>query len=162
MRLRNIKKIPLEIASLIGSNKKICSLIYNDDSNALENNSEVTFSDLIKEGYINLFFPTENGIKNIAKNTFLSIGIEDIYVESLSVTGVIYVVSNENTITLDGNKNRLLELVDEIESSINGQKISVTGEIRVLSISSVVFSDFRSGYRISFKCFDQQNRKAEL
>ena len=63
---------------------------------------------------------------------------------------------------LDGNKLRLLELADSIESCLEGQKLSSAGKITLSSINYVVFSDFRSGYRINFRLNDQQARKAEL
>ena len=52
--------------------------------------------------------------------------------------------------------------VSSIETMLEGEKLSSAGQIRLTSANYVVFSDFRSGYRINFRVNDQATRKAEL
>ena len=54
------------------------------------------------------------------------------------------------------------KIADAIDSTLDGQKLTAAGQIILTSINYVVFSDFRSGYRINFRIQDQQTRKAEL
>jgi hypothetical protein len=164
-RLKNIKKAPFEIATLLAGNEKIRKLIYIDSSEALASASpEVDVEQLIKEEYINFSSVTSSGVKDMKVNSFISILFEDFsfFSDSTNVSGAIYISTDAAHQTLNGNKNRLMELIDEIEDTLNDVKLSSAGKIRVSDASYVVFSEFRAGYRISIQFVDQDNRKAEL
>lgn len=164
MKLKNIKKVPFEIATILAANQKIIRLIYNDNPSVLTDQQDIllTTQQLISLNYIGFYPATETGIKDIDKNTFIIINMEDISLDNISANGSIYITTDKAHCLLENNTLRMLELADEIESTLENQKLSSAGQIHLTSINYVVFSDFRSGYRINFRLNDQQNRKAEL
>ena len=168
MKLRNLKKVPMEIASLLAANENVVRLIYDDSSSALSTPKDFNIGvrDLITSNYIGFYPATESGIKDIERNTFIIINLEDINLQNAdnntSASGAIYITTDRSHCLLDNNKLRLLELSDEIESVLENEKLSSAGKIYLTSINYVVFSDFRSGYRINFRINDQETRKAEL
>lgn len=168
MKLKNLKKIPFEIAASLASDDTVVRLIYDDDSSALLKKTKLSISiqELISSNYIGFYPATESGIKEIDRNTFIIINLEDFALKAqdsnVKATGAIYITTDKAHCLLNENKIRLLELADRIDSVLEGRKLSAAGEIQLTSINYVVFSDFRCGYRISFRCSDQSSRKAEL
>lgn len=167
MKLRNLKEIPFQIASELAKNPKILSLIYNDSSSVLnEETPSIDLNELIQKNYIGFYPATESGIKDVDKNTFIIINLEDFNLQNtdynVSTSGAIYITTDKSHCLLDNGKLRLLELVDEIESALEGCKLIAAGKISLYSANYVVFSDFRCGYRINFRISDQTARKAEL
>lgn len=168
MKLKNLNKIPFEIATLLASNDVIVRLLYDDTPSALlqKNSINISTQDLINSDYIGFYPATEAGIKEINRNTFMVINLEDFSLRAQDnntrVSGAIYITTDKSHCLLANNKIRLLELADQIDTVLDGAKLSSAGEIQLTSISYVVFSDFRCGYRIAFKCVDQPSRKAEL
>lgn len=168
MKLRNLKKVPMEIASLLAANENIIRLIYDDSSSALSTPKDFNIGvrDLITSNYIGFYPATESGIKDIERNTFIIINLEDVNLQNAdkntSASGAVYITTDRSHCLLDNNKLRLLELSDEIEGTLENVKLSSAGKIYLTSINYVVFSDFRSGYRINFRINDQETRKAEL
>lgn len=167
MKLKNLKHTPIEIAQVLASNQKIVSLLYNDSEFALTTPvPTIPIGELINNDYIGFYPATESGIKNIERNSFIIINLEDFSLQATdnntTASGAIYITTDKSHCLLAENKLRLLELADEIDSTLDGQKLSSAGQIRLTSVNYVVFSDFRSGYRINFRINDQQHRKAEL
>ena len=167
MKLKTLKKTPFQIAQLIASNPTVVNLIYNDSPSVLtDENVVVEFNSLVTDGYINFYPATDAGIRDIQRNTFIVINLEDFNLNSTdsntTATGAIYITTDKAHSLLDNNKLRLLELADEIETALADQKLASAGQIKMMSMTYVVFSEFRSGYRISFRLADQQTRKAEL
>lgn len=168
MKLRNLKKAPFEIATLLAGNPNIVRLIYDDKPSVLTNKEEFNLSikELIEQDYIGFYPAKESGIKDIDKNTFIVVNLEDFSFNNTDnntgVSGAIYITTDKAHCLLNDNRLRLLELVDEIEDTLEGKKLSSAGQIYINSASYVVFSDFRTGYRISFRIHDQLTRKAEL
>lgn len=163
-KLKNLKKAPFEIATLLAGNNKIKQLLYSDSKQALSETVNVSIEQLIEDEYINFSSITSTGIQDMKVNTFISILLEDFTFSSDStpVSGAIYVCTDSKHQSLENHKIRLLELVDEIESTLGDAKISSAGKIRITHASYTVFSEFRMGYRISIQLVDQENRKAEL
>ena len=168
MKLKNLKKTPIEIATILASNDDVVRLIYDDSSSALTKpqNYNIGVQELINLDYIGFYPATESGIKNIERNTFIIINLEDISLQNTDIntkaTGAIYITTDKNHSLLDNNKLRLLELADAIDSCLENSKLSSAGKLYLTAINYVVFSDFRSGYRITFRLHDQETRKAEL
>ena len=163
-RLKNIKKGPFEIATLLASNEKVKSLLYHDSKDALSKTLDIGVEQLIEQEYINFSSVTSSGIKDMKVNTFISIILEDFTFSSdhTNVSGAVYVSTDAAHQSLGEQKLRLLELVDEVENILNDVKLSSAGKINIMHASYTVFSEFRAGYRISFQLTDQENRKAEL
>lgn len=168
MKLKTLKKAPFELAQILAMNDNIIRLLYDDQPTALTNPKDFSLSaeDLINKDYIGFYPATETGIKDIDKSTFLIINLEDFSFQNadnnISATGAIYITTDKAHCQLENHQLRLLELIDEIESTLEGKKFSAAGQIRLTSAHYIVFSDFRSGYRINFRINDQQTRKAEL
>lgn len=176
MKLRNLKKVPFEVAEklIITDNfgklearDNILKLLFHDDMSALNKEvSPTTIEYLIQKDYIGFYPATESGIKEIERNTFLIINLEDFSFQgadnNTSVSGSIYITTDKDHCLLENKKLRLLELMDAIETMLEGEKLSSAGQISITSAHYVVFSDFRSGYRINFRINDQATRKAEL
>ena len=168
MKLKALKTAPIEIATTLATNDDIVRLLYDDEPSVLINKKSISLSiqDLIEQNYIGFYPATETGINSIERNTFIIINLEDISFNSTdantNIAGSIYITTDKNHCLLSNNKLRLLELVDLIEESLENCKLSAAGKVRVISANYMVFSDFRSGYRISFRISDQLSRKAEL
>lgn len=165
MKLKNIKKVPFEIAQILASNKQLIQLIY-DDSADLTTEILPSATQLINEEYIGFYPATETGINSVSKNTFLIINLEDISLQNqdsnIGASGAIYITTDRDHCLIKQKEIRLLEIADTVEGILEGYKLSSAGQIRLTSINYVVFSDFRSGYRINFRIYDQPTRKAEL
>lgn len=168
MKLKNLKLAPFQIAGELAANKQIVRLIYDDNENVLDEMFEydLTAQELINENYIGFYPATESGIVSIDKNTFIIINMEDFSFNDSDAnvrgSGAIYITTDKNHALLTKGRLRLLELVDAIEGCLNNKKLMSAGKIRITSANYVVFSDFRSGYRINFSINDQQREKAEL
>lgn len=168
MKLSKLKEIPYQIAQVLADNENIVRLLYCDSASVLTTQEEISISvnQLIEENYIGFYPATETGINNIERNTFIIINLEDINLHNsdsnVGASGAIYITTDKSHSVLNNGKLRLLELADEIDTTLEGQKFSTAGQLRLSSVNYVVFSDFRSGYRINFRIYDQQARKAEL
>lgn len=167
MKLKHIKKAPFEIAQELAKNKRIVNLIYNDNPSALtDSDINMSIQELISENYIGFYPATETGINLIDRNTFIIINLEDLNLQTrdnnISTTGAIYITTDKAHALLENNSLRLLELVDEIDGCLENIKLSSAGRVQLTSVNYVVFSDFRSGYRINFRINDQPVRKVEL
>lgn len=169
--LKNIKKVPYEIASLLATEPIIRSLLYIDQPNALL--KTFSFDDgksaaqhLIDEKYIHLFPIVETGIKDFDRNTFIQISLDSVsFVRdhtSVRGSGTILVTTDNTHIMLEDNKNRLLELVDLIDRRLNNAKLSSSLALKISRATSVAVSNFRSGYMIFFDVADQRNAEVEL
>lgn len=165
--LKNIKKTLMEIAQTLAQNDNIVKLLYNDEPTALTDpKPDVTLNKLIEEHYICVCAPTESGIKNQWKNTFLTVLLDSCYFgtqdDNTSVTYKIYVSTDEQHIQLNDNKHRLLELADEVISTLDGFKLSTAGKIEVKNFVHTMLSEFRFAYAIIIGFNDQNPRKVEI
>lgn len=165
--LRNIKKSVMEIAQLLAQNDNIVKLLYNDEATALiDEKPSVDLNTLIHEHYICVCAPVESGIKDQWKNTFLTVLMDNIYFgrqdDNSAVSMKIYVSTDEQHLLLADNKNRLLELIDEVVNTLDGYKLSSAGKMEVSSCSHTMLSEFRFAYMIIVNFNDQNARKVEI
>lgn len=165
-KLRNIKKATNDITNILCQDEKIKKLLVNDSKTALEDGEiQKTYNDLISEGYISYYAPSDTGIEDAQRNTFISMYVQSIIPRddnSYRTEIVLYVTTDKEHLALKNNKNRLLELCDCILGDLQQQKITSSGEISIGSISHVMFSDFRLGYRIMLTLLDQETGKVEI
>lgn len=165
-KLANINKSVLQIGQLLAQNSKIASLLYYDTPDALEQDIDISLNQLINDKYITVYPPVETAIKDITRNTFLIILLDNINLRytdnNKSANITIYVSTDADHILLENNKNRLLELNDLIVETLDNKKLSSAGQIMISSISHVMLNEFRAGYRISLSLTDQEIRKAEI
>ena len=125
MKLKNLKNAPIEIASTLASNETIIRLIYDDEPSVLLNKKTISLSieELINQNYISFYPATETGINSIDRNTFIIINLEDFNLQNTDsntgCTGAIYITTDKAHSLLSNNKLRLLELIDEIETTSN-------------------------------------------
>ena len=165
--LRNIKKSVMEVAQLLAQNDNIVKLLYNDNASALiDAKPEVDLNTLITGHYICVCAPVESGIKDQWKNTFLTVLLDNIYFgrqdDNSTVSMKIYVSTDEQHLLLVDNKNRLLELIDEVVNTLDNYKLSTAGKIEVASCMHTMLSEFRFAYMIVINFNDQNARKVEI
>lgn len=166
--LGKIKMLPCEIVKILANNIRLQKLLISD-SQELPTDDEFeikNWDQLIEEDYMSICPVIDDNITNNLRNSFLITHIEDIDTygieDNLEISGVIWVGTNKEHVWLKGNKLRLLEMVDEVIQSLDGQKCSVAGKITIIRASSVTYSKSSFGYRITFRITEQENRKAEL
>ena len=63
---------------------------------------------------------------------------------------------------LNDNKHRLLELSDEVITTLDGFKLSTAGKIEVKNFAHTMLSEFRFAYAIIIGFNDQNPRKVEI
>lgn len=163
--LRNIKKAPFEIGRLLAANKTLCGYMLDDSDTPAP--TEITFENLLNEKYVTIYPPVDEGhMDNYDRNTYLVILLDSINPngmdENTLVNGTIYVVTDIEHILLTGNRNRLLEMVDEVYRTLNNVKLTSAGQIVVGNIYHTMITPFKAGYRINFSFSDQQYVKAEI
>jgi hypothetical protein len=164
--LHNINKAPFEIGRLLSLNNKICSFLL-DDSADPQIDYQVSLTDLLNQHYITIYPPVEDGaIQDQIRNTYIVILLDRIdpnsSSENIFVNGSLYVTTDKAHVLLSNNRNRLLELIDEIYKTLDGIKLTSAGELHINNISHIMITNFRAGYRIDFTFSDQQGRKAEI
>jgi hypothetical protein len=166
--LVNIKKAPLETAQILANNKTLVKLLTISTPDVLKATEENIYNlnELIQNQYINFYAPTEYGIKNFDRAAQISIFVDQITPRPTDSNMyshlVVYFGTKTDNILLEDNKNRLLEAIDCIIQSLDGQKISASGQLECNSCSYMFFDDFHAGYRVSFTFTDQQNRKVDF
>lgn len=163
----NIKKAPLEIATILANDTKIKQLLYSDDSDPLSADvSGITLNIMLEEHYISMVPPTENRIQEYGRNTFLSILVDTISPNAadnnVRANLIIYISTNADHLMIKDNGNRLLELANRVYLLLQGKKLSCAGEININSFSHVMLSEFHSGYRIALSIADQSTRKEDI
>ncbi len=158
--LTNIKKAPFEIGQLLASNTKICGYLVDDTTNPQP--ATKNFQDLLNDKYITIYPPIHDAeLDKYTRNTYITILLDNINLHAVddnySITGNIFVITDVNHILLDNNRNRLLELADEVYQTLEDKKIKSSGAIHVVSITYTMIDTFSAGYRINFTFSDQQN-----
>ena len=81
-KLVNVKKARLEIANLLGQDKTLLSLLLNDKPSALtdevvQGTKVMGLNELISKNYICFSTPLESAMKDISRNTFLLILVDN-------------------------------------------------------------------------------------
>ena len=166
VKLINIKKAPIEIATILAQDDIIKKLLIIDDPEALERPvPDKTLNDLLQEHYISMEPPVENRIEEYSRNTFISILVDTIMPaaeDNTRANFVIYASTNMDHILLKDNKNRLLELCDRIVQLLQNKKISTAGQINFNSMSHLMLSEFHTAYRLSLSSTDQQKKVGDI
>lgn len=166
--LGKIKSLPTEIIMQLAQNLRLQKLLLVDAQELPEDkNFEAQRWDmLIEEDYMSIAPIIDDNITNNSRNTFLIVHLNDIdtYGQegNIQIGGEIFVGTNKEHTWLKGNKLRLLEIVDEVIKSLDGQKFSVAGKLSIYRASSTIYSKQSFGYRIAFRINELENRKAEL
>lgn len=165
--LKNIKKASLEIGQLLAADGVLCNLLYIDTPDALQQEPKTySLNDMINDEYITVYPPVETTIKDVDRNSFLVILLDNINLRvtdsNIRASFTIYITTDSDHILLNENKNRLLEMCDRVVQTLDQTKLSSAGIIEISSISHVMLSEFRAGYRVSLSITDQSTRKAEI
>ena len=166
--LGKIKNLPQEIVQTLSLNENLQRLLLVDTQDPLGDSTfkMLSWDKLIETNYMSIVPVIDNNIINTSRNSFLIVHLEDIdmygWEDNTSVNGVVWIGTDAEHCWIKGNKLRLLEMIDEIVKSLDGQKFSVAGKASVTRASSIAYSKTVFGYRIAFKITDQENRKAEL
>ena len=165
--IKNIKKSIVEVAQILAADEEILKLIYIDTPDALSQpKPEITLNELIAQHYVCVIPPVESGIKDSWRNTFITILLDNVYFnrrdDNTAANLIIYVSTDEAHVLLDDNKMRMLEIVDKVIGLLDNKKISGAGTLSVDSFTHTMLSEFRSAYRISISCNDQNTKKVEI
>lgn len=163
--LRNIKKVPFEIAQLLANNAEFCGLLVDDNFSPTA--ASTSLEELLKQHYIVLYPPVNDGsIKDFFRNTCATILLDNINTDAqdanINLSGYVYVSTDNSHVLISGHRNRLLELADLILQILNGVKLTSAGELQISRINFVMIDTFKSGYRINFTITDQQVERTEI
>ncbi len=157
-KLINIKRAPIEIAQLLYNNKTLMSLITNTNID-----NPIDWTTIVAQKYISLCPPLEDGTITGERDLSLIILLDRINMNgadsNMIVSGKIYINAEASRILDSNYNNLLLEIVDEICNTIDGVKLTASGQISVNSINYIAYSTMRCGYSINFSFTDQDTQK---
>ena len=157
-KLINIKRAPIEIAQLLYNNKTLMSLITNTNID-----NPIDWTTIVAQKYISLCPPLEDGTITGERDLSLIILLDRINMNgadsNMIVSGKIYINAEASRILDSNYNNLLLEIVDEICNTIDGVKLTASGQISINSINYVSYSTMRCGYSINFSFTDQDTQK---
>ena len=157
-KLINIKRAPIEIAQLLYNNKTLMSLITNTNVDNL-----IDWTTIVAQKYISLCPPLEDGTITGERDLSLIILLDRINMNgadsNMIVSGKIYINAEASRILDSNYNNLLLEIVDEICNTIDGVKLTASGQISINSINYISYSTMRCGYSINFSFTDQDTQK---
>ena len=157
-KLINIKRAPIEIAQLLYNNKTLMSLITNTNID-----NPIDWTTIIAQKYISLCPPLEDGTITGERDLSLIILLDRINMNgadsNMIVSGKIYINAEASRILDSNYNNLLLEIVDEICNTIDGVKLTASGQIAINSINYISYSTMRCGYSINFSFTDQDTQK---
>lgn len=157
-KLINIKRAPIEIAQLLYNNKTLISLITNTNID-----NPIDWTTILAQKYISLCPPLEDGTITGERDLSLIILLDRINMNgadsNMIVSGKIYINAEASHILDSNYNNLLLEIVDEICNTIDGVKLTASGQISVNSINYISYSTMRCGYSINFSFTDQDTQK---
>ena len=157
-KLINIKRAPIEIAQLLYNNKTLMSLITNTNGD-----DSIDWTTIVAQKYISLCPPLEDGTITGERDLSLIILLDRINMNgadsNMIVSGKIYINAEASRILDSNYNNLLLEIVDEICNTIDGVKLTASGQISVNSINYISYSTMRCGYSINFSFTDQDTQK---
>ena len=157
-RLINIKRAPIEIAQLLYNNKTLMSLITNTNID-----NSIDWTTILAQKYISLCPPLEDGTITGERDLSLIILLDRINMNgadsNMIVSGKIYINAEASRILDSNYNNLLLDIVDEICNTIDGVKLTASGQISVNSINYISYSTMRCGYSINFSFTDQDTQK---
>lgn len=157
-KLINIKRAPVEIAQLLYNNKTLMSLITNTNID-----NPIDWTTIVAQKYISLCPPLEDGTITGERDLSLIILLDRINMNgadsNMIVSGKIYINAEASRILDSNYNNLLLEIVDEICNTIDGVKLTASGQIAINSINYISYSTMRCGYSINFSFTDQDTQK---
>lgn len=157
-KLINIKRAPIEIAQLLYNNKTLMSLITNTNID-----NPIDWTTIVAQKYISLCPPLEDGTITGERDLSLIILLDRINMNgadsNMIVSGKIYINAEAGRILDSNYNNLLLEIVDEICNTIDGVKLTASGQISINSINYISYSTMRCGYSINFSFTDQDTQK---
>lgn len=157
-KLINIKRAPIEIAQLLYNNKTLMSLITNTNID-----NPIDWTTVVAQKYISLCPPLEDGTITGERDLSLIILLDRINMNgadsNMIVSGKIYINAEASRILDSNYNNLLLEIVDEICNTIDGVKLTASGQISINSINYISYSTMRCGYSINFSFTDQDTQK---
>ena len=157
-KLINIKRAPIEIAQLLYNNKTLMSLITNTNID-----NSIDWTTILAQKYISLCPPLEDGTITGERDLSLIILLDRINMNgadsNMIVSGKIYINAEASRILDSNYNNLLLDIVDEICNTIDGVKLTASGQIAINSINYISYSTMRCGYSINFSFTDQDTQK---
>lgn len=156
--LTNIKTIPIEIGVLISSNERLQKLLTIDTNDLSGDFSMLSFNELTEKKYIS-FVPVANAIDNIGRSSFIVIVFDNINLNRGEVNGVVYVGVDKDHSMLTKNLFRPMEICNEILKAADEKKLTAAGVLSFSNITTAVYSEFVSGFKMYFRVADQETEE---
>lgn len=159
--LKNIKKSLSEIVISLANNPDIQRYLLVDSYNVKnqQNFTPLTINEILEKGYISLSPRNEDAIQQMDRNTLIILVLEDINFNGADgnyiVTCAAHVITDFDHILCDNGSDRALEISDLICQTLDGMKLSAAGEININFITRKTYSEFTTGYKISFDFSEQ-------
>lgn len=165
--LGKITTLPCEIIQLLATNERLQKLLLIDTNDInVADFEKWHWAKLIESDYMSIAPIVDGNITNNSRNTFLIVHLDDIdsygWEDNIEISGSVFIGTNLEHVWLQGNKLRLLEMIDEIMKTLDNYKFSVAGKMTVYRASSVVYANKSFGYRVFFKIKEQENKGVEL
>lgn len=165
--LISIRNSLRDIALILAQDVRIQKLLlvdqYDVDAETFE---PLTLEEMLKQKYICLTPQNENAIKDLGRNTFIIVTLQDIAVngneDNMTIMSRIFVITDIDHAMIKNYQDRTLLLADYILQDLNGVKLSSAGEIKVTYITRVAYNEFLSGYQLTLRYTDQETVIAEI
>lgn len=159
--IRSVNDIIIRLAS----NSDLQRLLIVDDYDVKNADFQpLTIQDMLDKHYIELEPQTEAGIEKMGRNIFLNVQVQDVLIseDHLTTQGTIYICYNLNQALISNYKDRGLEIADIIVRALHNLKISSSVAVKINRVSRITYTQFFTGYSISFSFADQSEQEAEI
>lgn len=165
--LVSIRNSLRDIALILAQDQRIQQLLMVDQYDVESESFEpLSLEEMLNKKYICLTPQNENAIRDIGRNTFIIITLQEVSVnnieDNMGVLGRIFIVTDIDHAMIKNYQDRTLVLADYILQDLNNHKISSAGEIHVTYITRVAYNEFLSGYQVTFRYTDQSSIIAEI
>lgn len=165
--LISIRNSLRDIALILAQDERIQKLLLVDQYDVeAETFEPLSLDQMLQQKYICLTPQNENAIRDLGRNTFIIITLQDIAVNSsednMSVLSRIFVITDIDHAMIKNYQDRTLLLADYILQDLNEVKLSSAGEIKVTYVTRVAYNELLSGYQITLRYTDQETVIAEI
>lgn len=156
-----------DIALALVADERIQRLLLVDqyDVNAATF-TPLTLQEMLNKKYICLTPQNENSIRDMGRNTFIIITLQEVEVngteDNMSVTGRIFFITDLDHSMIKNYEDRALKLADYTLQDLQNLKLTSAGAIRVSYITQVAYTELLSGYQLTFRYTDQETQDIEI
>lgn len=166
-KLTSIRNSLRDIAFILAKDERIQRLLlvdqyYVDDQPF----TPLSLDEMLEKRYICLTPQNENAIRDMGRNTFIIITLQDINLNSnednMGVVCRIFIVTDIDHAMIYNYQDRTLLLADYILQDLNDVKLSSASEVKVTYITRVAYNELLSGYQVTLRYNDLSSQQAEI